>query len=90
MQTTEHSPPQQLIRDLTVDQLRTLIRLIVEEVLLEFFDDSNHRVTLNSEVKSKLLTQKHQPDQHERSNRQFGSAQGLLIVHDDFDESLFD
>lgn len=78
MQTTDHFPPQQLIRDLTVDQLRTLIRSIVEEILLECFDDSNHRVT---------LTQKHQP---ERSNRQFGNAQGLLVVHDDFDDSLFD
>ena len=87
MQTTDHFPPQQLIQDLTVDQLRTLIRSIVEEILLEFLDDSNHRVTLNPSAKAELLTQKHQP---ERSNRQFGCAQGLLVVHDDFDDSLFD
>ncbi len=57
------------IQDLTVEQLRTLIRTTVEELLLEFLDDPDRGLTLKPEIQQQLLHQQHQ--------RQLTGEQGL-------------
>lgn len=57
------------IQDLTVGQLRTLIRTTVEELLLEFLDDPDRGLTLKPEIQRQLLQQQHQ--------RQLTGEQGL-------------
>jgi hypothetical protein len=58
-----HLSPEQSIKDLTVAELRTLIYLTVEELLLEFFGDPDQGLTLNPNMLRQLLAQQQQRQQ---------------------------
>ena len=51
---------ERFVKDLTVDQLQTLIRITVEELLLEFLGDPDKGLTLRAEVKEQLIQQQQQ------------------------------
>jgi hypothetical protein len=55
-----HLSPEQSIKDLTVAELRTLIYLTVEELLLEFLGDPDQGLTLNPTILKQLLAQQQQ------------------------------
>lgn len=55
-----HLSPDQSIKDLTVAELRTLIYLTVEELLLEFFGDPDQGLSLNPKILKQLLVQQQQ------------------------------
>jgi len=48
------------VKDLTVEQLQTLIRVTVEDLLLEFLGDPDAGLTFKAEVKAQLLQQQQQ------------------------------
>jgi hypothetical protein len=65
MQISDRTRPvsDQLVKDLTVAELRTLIYLTVEELLLEFLGDPDRGLTLKPAVLKELLAQQQQRQQ---------------------------
>ncbi|WP_448573692.1 hypothetical protein, partial [Trichothermofontia sp.] len=51
------APSDLSLQDLTVEQLHTLIRTTVEELLLEFLGDPDRGLPLNPEIQQQLLLQ---------------------------------
>jgi len=44
-----------LVKDITVEQLRTLIQITVEELLIEFLGDPDEGLELKADVQEQLL-----------------------------------
>lgn len=76
------------VKDLTIDELKTLIRETVIEAFEEFLLDADEGKTLKENLKQELLATRKRREIGDKQLRPFGLCAGEFVTPDDFDAPL--
>lgn len=76
------------VKDLTVDELKTLIRETVMEAFEELLPDPDEGKTVKENLKQELLATRKRTEVGDKQLRPFGLCAGEFRTPDDFDAPL--